>query len=332
MRLTPEQIRSVSTGVLDMKAEAGSIRLLRMTDEQRGVYQPGETGWIRSRTMAGITLDFQTDSESLTLACSGILLNPNYHCTFDVLVNGAYHSSFSLSMEKPEGEVSLPTGFRHSFRLPSGTKQVTLYFPLYPMLVDAVELDDGASLTTVSHSRKWVVFGDSISEGREPDHPSNAYVCRLARMLDAEVYNQSISGEIFRSRKIVPGTYPQCDFVSVAYGTNDFRKQEYDRLIPEVSAFFRQVTDAFPDVPIFYLLPLWRKDKDEVTRGRTFDEVCAILRQEAQKYPQICVIDCLDFIPHREEYFFDQRLHPNDKGFSFYAQALYPAILQHLPT
>ena len=98
MRLTPEQIRSVTTGILDMRAERGSIRLLRMTNAQRAVYLPGETGWIRSQTMAGVTLDFRTDSEILTLACSEILLNPNYHCTFDVLINGVHYSSFSMAM------------------------------------------------------------------------------------------------------------------------------------------------------------------------------------------------------------------------------------------
>ena len=331
MRLTPEQIRSIATGILDMKEENGSVRLLRITDAQRAVYQEDEVGWRRAQTTAGITLDFHTNSQTLTLACSDIRLSPNYHCTFDVLVDGEFRTSFSMAIAKPEEETALPSGFRHSFRLPEGEKRVTLYFPLYTMQIDAVELDDGATLTPYRHTFSWVVFGDSISEGREPDHPCSAYVCRLSRMLDAQVYSQAISGEIFRSRKIVPGTYPRCDFVSVAYGTNDFRKQDYDLLIPEVSAFFRQVTDAFPNTPIFYLLPLWRKDKDRVTQGRTLEEVRPLLRQEAEKYPQIHVIDCWDFIPHEEQYFFDQRLHPNDAGFAFYAEALCPEFRKHLP-
>lgn len=331
MRLTPQQIRSISTGVLDMKEQGSSLRLLRMTDAQRAVYTEDEVGWRRAQTTAGITLDLHTDSQTLTLACSDIYLSPSYHCAFDVLVDGEFYTSFSMATTKTTDEPSLASGFRHTFRLPEGNKRITLYFPLYTMQIDAVELDDGATLSPCHYSRKWVVFGDSISEGREPDHPCSSYVCRLARMLDAEVYNQAISGEIFRSRKIVPGTYPQCDFVSVAYGTNDFRKQEYDLLIPEVSSFFRQVTDAFPNVPIFYLLPLWRKDKDRVTRGRTLEEVRVLLRQEAEKYPQIHIIDCWDFIPHDEQYFFDQRLHPNDAGFAFYAEALYPEFKKHLP-
>lgn len=330
MRLNPEEIRSVATGILDMKTDGSSVRLLRMTDAQRAVYPEDYVGWRRAQTMAGVTLDFRTDSRALTLACSDICLNPAYHCTFDVLVDGAFYTSFSMAIAKPEEVPAPPSGFRHTFPLPEGDKRITLYFPLYTMQIDAVELDDGAQFAPCSRRWKWVVFGDSISEGREPDHPCNTYVCRLARMLDAEVYNQAISGEIFRSRKLLPGSYPQCDFVSVAYGTNDFRKQEPDLLVPEMSAFLKQVAEEFPTTPIFCLLPLWRKDKDVITRGRTLEEVRAILRQEAERYPQIHIIDCWNFIPHEEDYFYDRRLHPNDAGFACYAEALYPELIRHL--
>jgi len=215
--------------------------------------------------------------------------------------------------------------------LPAGEKQVTLYFPLYALQIDAVELDDGAVCTPHCAPIKWIAFGDSITEGREPDHPGNSYVNRLARMLDAEVYNQAISGEIFRSQKIVKGSYPPCDFVTVAYGTNDFRKQPPELLIPEMAAFLDQLTEAFPNRPIFCLLPLWRKDHEVVTQGRTLTEVRDILRQEAEKHPRIRIIDCWDFIPHDETLFFDRRLHPNDIGFAHYAEALYQQLRQFLP-
>lgn len=331
LRLSPEQIFSVATGVLDMQETDGGLRLLRITDAQRAQYSPEETGWRRSRTMAGVTLDLLTDSTTLTLACSAIRLHSEYHSAFDILVDGSFYDSFALPLPEPGTEVTEDAAFRHTFSLPCGEKRVTLYFPLYPMVIDAVELDGGAAFRPYEHRRTWVAFGDSITEGREPNHPSNAYTCRVARLLDAQLYNQAISGEIFRSRKIVPGSYPACDLVTVAYGTNDFRKQPPELLLPEANAFFRQLTEAFPSTPIFYLLPLWRKDKDQVTTGRTLEEVRQLLKAEAETFPGIRVIDCWDFIPPREELFYDQRLHPNDDGFVYYAEALYKALAEHLP-
>ena len=329
MHLTHRQIASVATGFLNVEMHGSSMRLLRTTAAQRAVYPEDDVGLRRARTTAGITLNLRTDSQTLTLGCSDILLLPHYHCTFDVFVDRHFYDSFSITADTVE-DSSLPVAFRHTFQLPQGEKQVTLYFPLYRLLVDSVELDDGAMWTPCRAPLKWIAFGDSITEGREPDHPGNSYVNRLARMLDAEVYNQGISGEMFRSRKIVPGTYPPCDFVTVAYGTNDFRKQPADLLIPEMSAFLQQVTEEFPKTPIFCLLPLWRKDHEVVTQNRTLTQVREILRQEAEKYPQIHIIDCWDFIPHDESLFYDYRLHPNDAGFAHYAEALYQEIFQFL--
>ena len=138
MRLTPQQIRSISTGVLDMKEQGSSLRLLRMTDAQRAVYTEDEVGWRRAQTTAGITLDLHTDSQTLTLACSDIYLSPIYHCAFDVLVDGEFYTSFSMATTKTTDEPSLASGFRHTFRLPEGNKRITLYFPLYTMQIDAL--------------------------------------------------------------------------------------------------------------------------------------------------------------------------------------------------
>ena len=65
--------------------------------------------------------------------------------------------------------------------------------------------------------------------------------------------------------------------------------------------------------------------------GLSAEEVRAILRQEAERYPQIHIIDCWDFIPHEEDYFYDRRLHPNDAGVACYAEALFPELIRHLP-
>ena len=328
MRLTLDWIRVIASGVLEWKEENRGIRLLRTTTEQRSIY--GAKIPKRTLTMAGIKLDFWSNSKTLTLGCSDILLNPNYHCTFDVLIDGEFYSSFTICGEHPENMDSLPSAFCHTFRIPEGEKRITVHFPAYSMRLDLVELDDGATLEPYSHRCKWIAFGDSITEGREPMHPSNSYVCRLARRLDAEVYNQGISGEIFRSRKLVPGTYPKCDFVTVAYGTNDFRKQSKEMVRPEATAFLSQIVEEFSDVPIFYFLPLWRKDKGQITQGRTLEEVRALLREIAESFPQIIIIDCWDFIPHESVNFYDGYLHPNDTGFAFYAENLYRALMPHL--
>jgi len=326
MKLTAAEIRSIAAGVLDMEEEAGGVRLFRMTKAQRAWYDAKNTPVNRAHSMAGVTLDFYTDSNNLTLACSDLWINPNYHCTFDLLVDGERWTSFRIHEAEADMARAGETLFRHRFLLPSGEKRVTLYFPAYRMRIDAVELDDGAVCRPHRHKLDWLVFGDSITEGREPTHSDSSYINRVARMLDAQVYNQAISGEMFRVGKIMPGTYPKCDLVTVAYGTNDFRKQLPELLLPTVAVFFRELAAEFPNVPIVYFLPVWRKDKDRVTCGRTLEEVIPLLRKEAERYPQITVVDGWEFIPHDERYFYDARLHPNDEGAAYQAEGVYRAL------
>ena len=330
MKLSAAEIRSVATGVLEMEEETGGVRLYRMTKAQRSWYDAKNPPVNRAHSMAGVTLDFYTDSASLTLACSGIWINPNYHCTFDLLVDGERWTFFRIHEAEAQMDRAGETAFRHVFRLPEGEKRVTLYFPAYKMRIDEVSLDDGAVFRPHQHKLNWLVFGDSITEGREPTHSDSPYINRVARRLDAQVYNQAISGEMFRVGKIMPGSYPACDFVTVAYGTNDFRKQEAELLLPTVAVFFRELVAEFPDVPIVYFLPVWRSDKDRITRGRTLEEVIPLLRKEAERWPQITVVDCWDFIPHEEGYFFDARLHPNDEGAACQAEGVYRAVARRL--
>ena len=77
MHLTHQQIASVATGFLDTEMNGSSIRLLRTTEAQRLVYPEGDVGLRRARTAAGITLSLRTDSQTLTLGCSDILLLSN---------------------------------------------------------------------------------------------------------------------------------------------------------------------------------------------------------------------------------------------------------------
>ena len=111
----------------------------------------------------------------------------------------------------------------------------------------------------------------------------------------------------------------QCATVSVK-GSHD--ETEFSK--------FRELVAEFPNVPIVYFLPVWRSDKDRITRGRTLEEVIPLLRKEAERWPQITVVDCWDFIPHEEGYFFDARLHPNDEGAACQAEGVYRAIARRL--
>ena len=51
-------------------------------------------------------------------------------------------------------------------------------------------------------------------------------------------------------------------------------------------------------------------------------EVREIVREKAEVYSNVKVIESIDFLPHCEGVFEDQRLHPNDIGFVMYANGI----------
>ena len=70
--------------------------------------------------------------------------------------------------------------------------------------------------------KRILCFGDSISQGYDALYPSNQYTPQLAKLLDAEEYNKAIGGEIFRPELALARDDFEPEYITVAYGTNDW--------------------------------------------------------------------------------------------------------------
>ena len=135
------------------------------------------------------------------------------------------------------------------------------------------------------------------------------------------------------AKKIVHGSYPQVDFITVAYGTNDFKhcpdKETFER---ELTGFYQALHEEFGDTPVLALLPLWRghESKGDTFALGTMQQVRERIRIEAEKYPANRVVDCGGFIPPVYDFFADKGLHPNALGHTFYAKGLLPYVQELL--
>ncbi len=335
MKLTFDQIRSITTGAMVCREnEDGSTYLRRVTADQHAPYPTDNKYYPAYTRAAGITLDFYTNAEELTLSVDGSAAPKQTRMTVDVLEDGALSASHVSVFGREDADSEQAFHNLHfPFCLKKGEKRVTVYFDNHRAINGlTVELTDGATLRPYVHKRTIVAFGDSITQGSSPRFPSNTYMHRLCRMLDAKVYNFGIGGERFLKEKIVPGTYPACDFVTIAYGTNDFGHKDsaeegFRNNMPE---FLRKAAAEFPHVPIFVFLPLWRQTEEIPRNIGTLQSVRDRIAAEAAKYPNMTVIDCQSFIPAEAKYFADLVLHPNDEGMALYAQQLFCELEKYL--
>lgn len=337
MILDFEQIKSITTGVVQFTQKADGIHLRRYTPEQVEVYEDRLMSHLYGKTFnsMGMKLCFRTDSRRLVFGVRVLPVSGTgaCRCSFDVFVNGkciGYMDNFpSDGREVPIAE--LPMGdMEKEFFLGNGEKEVCIYFPYSPKtVIRKVEIDDGAFIMPNRPKKKLLVFGDSISMGCTTKRPSNHYACRLAEALGAEEYNKAMGTERFVPQLAKAKDDFEPDYITVAYGTNDWDFLTKEQFLKNCPQFMGNLHRSYPNAKIFVITPLWRKDRDEDRPCGSFDELVAYIKKTAEQTPNVVVIDGYDLVPHEEAFFADQRLHPNDEGFAHYTKNLLAQILPH---
>ena len=173
-----------------------------------------------------------------------------------------------------------------------------------------------------------ISFGDSITQGYDAIHPSLAYPNQIADFLDAEVFNKGIGGDIFNPALAVCPESVMPDFITVAYGTNDWSHCTRGRLEDNAEQFFRKLAKNYPGVPVLTVLPIWRKDSGRITNAGTFAEMRELIRKICAAYPSVQIADGMTLVPHLDECFRSDGLHPNDFGFQFMGRNLFKYLPQ----
>jgi len=317
-----QTVRQMTVGALTVREESDGIHFAKLTDKQLSVWDAQSASLSRNaRACTGIRLDFHTNSKtlSLKLAVGGrleILLDDNSR----YLYNGD-EATKEICVPLCDGLGNRKDDIRVTVVLPSHGEAAVL---------SSVSLDDDAYVVRHAFSRKILFIGDSITQGYASVRDSNSYAYRLSRMLNAESVIQGIGGaaclpESFDAIDFDP------DFVIVAYGTNDFSHcSSLEELTANMDGFFERVSDAYvkQGIKVFYLSPLWREKRYGKPTGR-FEDVIAKEVALAEKHGFIC-LDGLTLVPPNPDFFADAYLHPNDEGFSYYAEALIRELLPHI--
>ena len=241
---------------------------------------------------------------------------------FDVYVNGVMvqHSGHESFLECPDNELHVT--------LDGKPNTVVVYFPcLSEIDIKSFELDGGHVIAPAIRLRTLFCYGDSITQGYDARYPSLAYANQLADAIGAVVYNKAIGGDVFNPALVTATGPHKPDIITVAYGTNDWsHKNTKETFFAQMNGFYANLHKLYPKVPVFAILPIWRRDHDRVTDIGTFDELRGYLTEAVKPYSNFRLLDGYQYVPHLEEAFSDKYLHPNDFGFEFYAKNLIAEI------
>ncbi len=324
MKLDIEQIRSIVFGAVRVECIEDKICMYRFTEAQAELYKERSEDFYRKTfSTAGVILEFDTDSESL-----GLSVEVSGGTSRDFFVHSVFAGhkrvgELSGRIVDDQSEV-LCSG---KYFLGAGMKRVKIQFPWSAVSkICALTLEDGAQIIPVNRKRKLILFGDSITHGYDAMKPENSYASKLVEWLDAEGVNKAIGGETFFPELAeLPDDFVP-DLITVAYGTNDWSHSSREVFEQSSRDFFCNLRKTYPDVSIIALAPIWRADHERKKAAGPFDSVAKHYFKLADEVEHMTVIDCVDFLPHRRDYFSDRYLHPNDEGFRFYADGLIKAL------
>ena len=329
MKLNFSQICDITLGSVYTEEQDGMAVFHRFTKEQEEIYKETSSDYYKkSLSTSGVKLSFKTDSRNMFLKIDAVSGSSRKYFSVDVFVNGepiGFIDNFT-GTELPLNytKIELPLGeYSKNFDLGEGTKTVTVHLPWsVAARITEISLDDGSSLEAVRPQKKLVSYGDSITHGYDALRPSNRYPAKLAEALGAEEYNRGIGGERFFPPIAEPKDNFEPDYITVAYGTNDWSKVDEATFRATCRGFYLNLSRSNPNSKIFALTPIWRKDLDGERAFGPFENIVKVIEEEVRDLENVTVINGMDFVTHDSEYYADLRLHPNDAGFEQYFRNL----------
>ena len=338
MKLNFEAIKAMTSGAASVTESESGISFSRFPEEQSLYYknERGPESYVRSISSSGIRISFRTDSRSLRITGSVVAASSRKYYSIDVKRDGELIGCIdNIGRAELEGDYAgtdLPLcDFSGELDLGEGMKEIVIYLPWsVGVTVTSLELDDGAVAEPVRRSRTLLAYGDSITQGYDARRPSNCYVARLTDLLGAEEHNRGIGGEIFAPRLAELSDDLHPDFVTVAYGTNDWSREGECGFRDRARAFYLTLSRRYPDALIFAIGPIWRADCDEERGFGPFTLIGRYISEVVADLPNVRYISGDRLVPHDTGLYGDLRLHPSDEGFACYADRLYAEIQKHL--
>lgn len=316
MKLTDQQIDSIVFGAeWAEQTERGRVfhRMSKQSADGFSVSEGANFFKPKCSSATCINYDFYTDSKSMVFSYTELFEGSSRKIFFfDVYVNDV------MTMHVGENPCEHTEGC-FTVNLNGDINRITIYSPtLMGYALGSIEIDDGAKIIPVVKKGKLLALGDSITHGYDQMYTSLAYANAIFRRFDLEVVNQAIGGARAWGNTLVKEN--DVDYVTVAYGTNDWSTKTKESFAKDYDAYVAQLREFYPEAKIFLISPIWRGDKSESGMG-TMDVAERIIEKVADKYGCVYVYGW-NLVPHLPEFFSPDKIHPNDLGGTQYAFSL----------
>ena len=315
MKLTGKTLIKLTKGAVYYTEERGYYTPFRYSREQIEYMADEKYDWgwrMRARFTGGMRLEFKTDATKISFDYRASHSHERAN-TVDLYVNGVLTSVYCIE-ENLKGKVE--------FILPSGNKQVAIYFPGESEFAIKNFTIDGGYKAVHDKGERVLILGDSITQGAGPDIASAAYVHGLQRRTGYNIVAQGIGGYRFEPCDLMKTHGFDPERIVVFLGTNyyeadcltrcnyDYEKSTYE--------YFDRLTELYPTTPILCITPLWRTRDLNMER---FMWCINTIKSACAKHETIKVVDGFDLMPNVSACLSDG-VHPSTYGSELLSQNL----------
>jgi len=257
------------------------------------------------------------------------------HNSFGALiVDGKINQELLFS---PDKNSKRPAG-KVTFKVPTkGDGKLHTYELLMPYgdSVDFLggEVNKGASFEKAEPrpQKRCLFYGDSVTHGFTASNILHTYPFLLTYKKNWQMLNMAIGGHASNSAPKDAEQLSKFDFdiLVVALGVNDWQgKGKPETYSKNMSAFLSAVRKIKPDVPIYFISPLWvsddwgKKIKETYSLSDYRKQLESLVEKHKKNDKNLHFIDGTKLIDHDIKLFDSVLVHPNDKGFTQMADRL----------
>lgn len=316
-------IKKITFGAEEIIDINGVYEFYRFNHDELNAYKNNkdENIALKTTSASNIRFSFITNSETLKFKCKFSKSSSRKFAYFDLYENN--------NLKGHKGSEDYSDNFiDYEFSLSDGEKHIELYFPWsVGVNIKDIVLDDNSYIKPVNRNGNILFYGDSITQGYDAHYPSLSYSNQVSRFLNMDSVNKGIGGEIFFPELLDCASDNEYDKVFIAYGTNDWNSCEYDEFINNFKSFINKANKIYCNSSIYVISPIWRVDENNEVKMKIKNyEIHNIMENICKDYKNITLINGRDLTPHYFSFFEDEYLHPNDLGFSIYANNLYKIL------
>jgi lysophospholipase L1-like esterase len=244
---------------------------------------------------------------------------------------GTAFAAYPAGVDGPSAEVPAVLG-AGTVRLPLGPGPTTVYLPeaMAPTLTGIRGI--GGAVAPGPAQRRWLAYGDSITEGWGASTPGRTWLTTAARRLGLEAVNFGYAGSgrgelaVAEAMAAVPA-----DVITIAFGTNCWGMIAFTEELLEatVRAFVASVRAGHPRTPIVLVSPIVRPGAETAPNrvGVTLAQLRAAYERAALSLAVtgggITLVRGRELVRAGQ---LADGIHPDDAGHAAVAAAVAPAV------